>query len=66
ERRNRVRAFKQADGHPSALAHQVLAQVVYDELQRRGIAPRRSLPAPALPPPPDAPAERGEPGEPDA
>jgi hypothetical protein len=64
ERRNRVRAFKQADGHPSALAHQVLAQVVYDELLRRGIAPRQGAPAPALPPPPPAgpaPSAAGEP-----
>jgi hypothetical protein len=48
ERQNRVRAFKQADGHPSALAHQVLAEVVYDELQRMGVAPRQAVPAPVL------------------
>jgi len=54
ERQNRVRAFKQADGHPSALAHQVLAEVVYDELQRMGVAPSLAAPAPVLPPPPPA------------
>jgi GDSL-like Lipase/Acylhydrolase family len=66
ERQDRVRAFKQADGHPSALAHQVLAEVVYDELQRMGVAPRQSVPAPPLPPPPSpagsaAPSASGEP-----
>jgi hypothetical protein len=66
ERQDRVRAFKQADGHPSALAHQVLAEVVYDELQRMGVAPSHAVPAPPLPPPPSpaggaAPSESGEP-----
>jgi hypothetical protein len=51
DRLNRVRAFKiPADGHPSALAHALLAEVVYDDLQRLGIAPRRAVPAPPLPP----------------
>jgi hypothetical protein len=44
----------------------VLAEVVYDELQRMGVAPRQSVPAPPLPPPPSpaggaAPSESGEP-----
>jgi hypothetical protein len=64
ERRNRVRAFKQADGHPSALAHQVLAEVVYDELQRLGVAPRQSVPAPPLSaPPPETQTPTAAPGD---
>ena len=54
DRMNRVRAFKLADGHPSALAHALLAEVVFDELQRMGIAPRQAAPPPPLPPLPAA------------
>jgi hypothetical protein len=54
-RQDRVRAFKiPSDGHPSALAHALLAEVVYDELQRLGVAPRHPAPAPPLPPLPAA------------
>jgi hypothetical protein len=52
DRDSRVRAFKLADGHPNALAHQLLAEVVYDELQRMGVAPPQEAPAPSVPPPP--------------
>lgn len=54
DRANRVRAFKLADGHPSVLAHALLAEVVFDELQRLGIAPRQAAPPPPLPPLPAA------------
>jgi GDSL-like Lipase/Acylhydrolase family len=55
DRMNRVRAFKiPADGHPSVLAHALLAEVVYEELERLGVAPRPSVPPPALPPLPAA------------